>query len=155
MNRYELGKLESIDFLLKPLFFFSKTLSQFMQCSSIIILSCNKFVRVEWISLDTISISYIIKCKEGNMHVTVLKLRHEVGKSFGLKLYLHSMTDNIINTSNYTELHDVYNGPRIPEQKLDISVAIVVHLLMPSCMVIIINRRHVLTCLRLYILLCS
>ena len=24
------------------------------------------------------------------------------GKSFGLKLYIHSMTDNIITTSNYT-----------------------------------------------------
>jgi hypothetical protein len=28
MDRWELGKLESIDFLLQPLFFFSKTLSQ-------------------------------------------------------------------------------------------------------------------------------
>jgi translation initiation factor 2 gamma subunit (eIF-2gamma) len=26
------------------------------------------------------------------------------GKSFGLKLYIHSMTDNIITTSNYTQL---------------------------------------------------
>ena len=25
-------------------------------------------------------------------------------KSFGLKLYIHSMTDNIITTSNYTQL---------------------------------------------------
>ena len=27
-----------------------------------------------------------------------------IGKSFGLKLYIHSMTDNIITTSNYTQL---------------------------------------------------
>jgi hypothetical protein len=26
------------------------------------------------------------------------------GKSFGLKLYIHSITDNIITTSNYTQL---------------------------------------------------
>jgi hypothetical protein len=26
------------------------------------------------------------------------------GKSFGLKLYIHSMNDNIITTSNYTQL---------------------------------------------------
>ena len=27
-----------------------------------------------------------------------------IGKSFGLKLHIHSMTDNIITTSNYTQL---------------------------------------------------
>ena len=36
MDGYELGKLKSIDFLLKPFFFFSKTLSQVIQFSSII-----------------------------------------------------------------------------------------------------------------------
>ena len=33
-----------------------------------------------------------------------LKPMASSGKSFGLKLYIHSMTDNIITTSNYTQL---------------------------------------------------
>jgi hypothetical protein len=33
-----------------------------------------------------------------------LKPMASIGKIFGLKLYIHSMTDNIITTSNYTQL---------------------------------------------------
>ena len=33
-----------------------------------------------------------------------LKPMASSGKSFGLKLYIHSMNDNIITTSNYTQL---------------------------------------------------
>ena len=33
-----------------------------------------------------------------------LKPMASSGKSFGLKLYIHSMTDNIITTSDYTQL---------------------------------------------------
>ena len=43
-----------------------------------------------------------------------LKPMAPTGKSFGLKLYIHSMTDNIITTSNYTQLQlnetPRYNG---------------------------------------------
>jgi hypothetical protein len=33
-----------------------------------------------------------------------LKPMASIGKIFGLKLYIHSMTNNIITTSNYTQL---------------------------------------------------